>query len=151
MDRILVALAYIGLIATVSLSAMGSVIGCSLSGVAAIEAMRETDRSHGKFIGAAALPSTHAIFGIVLMFILRANISPATGGSIFAIGVLAGVARLFCGIYQGQCCAMAINVSIDKPDIFGKSLVPAGVVEGFAVFVFVMALVLSQDLNTTHQ
>lgn len=147
MDQILIGLAYVGLFATVSLSAIGSIIGCARSGVAAIGAMLETETGHGKFLGVAALPSTHAILGIVLMFILQQKTSAATGGAIFAIGVFAGAALLLCGAYQGNCCAMAINVSKSKPEVFGKSLAPAGIVEGFAVFVFVMALVLSQGLN----
>ncbi|KGF73405.1 ATP synthase subunit K [Neosynechococcus sphagnicola sy1] len=146
MDRILIGLAYLGLFSTVSLSAIGSIIGCAKSGVAAIGAMQETEAGHGKFLGVAALPSTHAILGIVLMFILQQKTSAETGAGVFAIGLFAGVALLMCGSYQGNCCAMAINASKSKPEIFGKSLAPAGIVEGFAVFVFVMALVLSQSL-----
>lgn len=147
MNQILLGFAYIGLFSVVSLSAVGSIIGCARSGMAAIGAMMETEGGHGKFLGVAALPSTHAILGIVLMFILQQKALPATGLGVFAIGVLAGVALLMCGTYQGNCCAMAINASKSKPEIFGKSLAPAGIVEGFAVFVFVMALVLSQSLK----
>ncbi|WP_313949411.1 ATP synthase subunit C [Leptolyngbya sp. FACHB-261] len=114
--------------------------------MAADGAMLEPETGHGKFLGVAALPSTQAVLGIVLMFILKQNITATSGWGIFAIGTLAGVALLVSGIYQGNCCAMAINVSKSKPEIFGKSLAPAGIVEGFAIFVFVMALVLSQSL-----
>lgn len=145
-DAIALGLAYIGLFGVVSLSAVGSVIGCARAGIAANRAMLESESGHGKFLGVAALPSTQAILGIVLMFILRQKLSPANGWGIFAISVLAGVALLMSGVYQGNCCAMAINVSKSKPEIFGKSLAPAGIVEGFAVFVFIMALVLSQGL-----
>lgn len=147
MDRIFLGLAYLGLFSAVSLSAVGSIIGCARSGIAAIGAMLETEGGHGKFLGVAALPSTHAILGIVLMFILQQKLTAPNGAGIFAIGLLSGVALLMCGTYQGNCCAMAINVSKSKPEIFGKSLAPAGIVEGFAVFVFVMALVLSQSLT----
>ncbi len=50
---------------------------------------------------------------------------------------------MFSAIYQGYCCASAINVSKSKPEVFGPVLAPAGIVEGFAVFAFVFALILA--------
>ena len=47
------------------------------------------------------------------------------------------------GILQGECCAAAINASKGKPAIFGLSVTPAAIVEGFAVFAFVFALIVS--------
>jgi V/A-type H+-transporting ATPase subunit K len=60
--------------------------------------------------------------------------------------VLAGLALLFSAVYQGRCCASAINAAKAKPEIFGLSLAPAAIVEGFAVFAFVFALVISAGL-----
>ena len=71
-----------------------------------------------------------------------AFVTGGTGG----IGVFAGLALLLSGIYQGRCCAASINASKNKPEIFGLSIAPAGIVEGFAVFAFVFALVLSGAL-----
>ena len=47
---------------------------------------------------------------------------------------------------QGACCASAINVSKSKPEVFGLSIAPAAIVEGFAVFAFVFALVVSAGI-----
>ena len=60
-----------------------------------------------------------------------------------AIGLLAGIALLVSGFAQGAACAAAINASKSKPEVFGISIAPAAVVEGFAVFAFVFALVLA--------
>jgi V/A-type H+-transporting ATPase subunit K len=49
-------------------------------------------------------------------------------------------------IRQGQCCASAINATKVKPEVFGLSLAPAAIVEGFAVFAFVFALVISAGI-----
>ena len=63
------------------------------------------------------LPSSQAIYGIVLMFILQQKIDPDTGftvnlaAGLFGIGLLAGIALLIGGVYQGMCCASAINAS----------------------------------------
>jgi V/A-type H+-transporting ATPase subunit K len=56
---------------------------------------------------------------------------------------LIALALLFIGILQGECCAAAINASKSKPAIFGLSVTPAAIVEGFAVFAFVFALIVS--------
>jgi V/A-type H+-transporting ATPase subunit K len=42
--------------------------------------------------------------------------------------------------------ASCIAASKDKPEIFGLSLAPAAIVEGYAVFVFVFALVLAGSI-----
>jgi len=65
---------------------------------------------------------------------------------LFGIGVFAGLALMYSGIYQGRACASAVNAAKAKPEIFGLSLAPAAIVEGFAVFAFVFALVISADL-----
>ena len=57
--------------------------------------------------------------------------------------VLGGLALLVSAFAQGNSCAAAINASKSKPEIFGISIAPAAVVEGFAVFAFAFALVLS--------
>ena len=66
-----------------------------------------------------------------------------TEAGLFGIGVLCGLALMFSAFFQGACCASAINVSKHKPEIFGLSVAPAAIVEGFAVFAFIFALVLS--------
>ena len=95
------------------------------------------------YVGVAVLPSTMVIYGIVVMFTLNRPVGPAASPGLFGIGVLAGVALLITAILQGECCAAAINASKSKPEIFGISVTPAAIVEGFAVFAFVFALVVS--------
>jgi V/A-type H+-transporting ATPase subunit K len=77
------------------------------------------------------------------MFTLNRPITTVNSPGIFAIGVLCGLALLFSAVYQGQCCASAIHAAKAKPEIFGLSVAPAAIVEGFAVFAFIFALVIS--------
>jgi V/A-type H+-transporting ATPase subunit K len=56
---------------------------------------------------------------------------------------MAGLALMLSAIRQGQACASAIHAAKTKPEIFGLALAPAAIVEGFAVFAFVFALVVS--------
>jgi V/A-type H+-transporting ATPase subunit K len=140
---LIILLGWIGIYSPVALSALGSAIGCTRAGKAAFGAMLEVDGGYGRYIGLAVLPSSIVIYGIVIMFTLNRTVAAATAPGLFAVGVLVGVALLFLAILQGECCAGAINASKGKPEIFGISITPAAIVEGFAVFAFVFALIVS--------
>jgi V/A-type H+-transporting ATPase subunit K len=139
-------LGWCGIYAPVALAALGSAIGCTRAGKAACGAMLEIDGGYGRYIGIAVLPSTMVIFGIVVMFTLNRPVGTETSPGLFAIGALSGVALLIIGSLQGDCCAAAINASKSKPTVFGLSITPAAIVEGFAVFAFVFALLVSGTL-----
>jgi V/A-type H+-transporting ATPase subunit K len=143
MNELVVALGWAGLFAPMALGAIGSVIGCAVAGQAAIGAMVDTDSGYGRYIGVSVMPSSQVIYGIVIMFSLQREVTPETAPALFGIGLLSGLALLFSAMRQGQACASAIHASKTKPEIFGLSLAPAAIVEGFAVFAFVFALVLA--------
>jgi len=142
MENLIIALGWIGVFAPMALGATGSIIGCARAGQAACGAMLETESGYGRFIGVSAMPSSQSIYGIVVMLTLSRSFSPANAAGIFAIGLLSGIALMASATYQGYCCASSINTSKSKTEVFGLSLAPAALVEGFAVFVFVFALVL---------
>ncbi len=146
MESMTLVLGWLGIFAPVALGAVGSIIGCARAGQAACGALLETETGHGRYIGISAMPSSQTIYGIVVMLTLNRAVDLDNAPGLFAIGVLSGVALMLSGIHQGNCCASAINVSKSKTSIFGLSIAPAAVVEGFAVFVFVFALVLSGGL-----
>lgn len=141
MSDFIISMGWIGIYAPVALGAVGSGIGCAIAGSASIGAMLDTESGYGRFIGMSVLPSTLVIYGIVIMFTLNRTVIPENGGALFAIGLLSGIAFLYVGIWQGKACASAIVAAKDKPEIFGISLAPAAIIEGFAVFAFVFALV----------
>lgn len=146
MTEMVVALGWAGIYAPMALGAIGSIIGCATAGQAAIGAMLETESGYGRYVGISAMPSSQVIYGIVVMFTLNRPVAAASASGLFGIGVLAGLALLFSAVYQGRCCASAINAAKAKPEIFGLSLAPAAIVEGFAVFAFIFALVLSAGI-----
>lgn len=146
MNELMIVLGWTGLFGVTALGAAGSMLGCATAGQAAIGAMLETDSGHGRFIGTSVLPSSQIIYAIVVMLTLEREVTAANGGGLFVIGVATGLALLVSGIRQGECCASAINAAKEKPDLLGLALGPAAVVEGFAVFVFVFALVISANV-----
>ncbi|MGN7610493.1 ATP synthase subunit C [Magnetococcales bacterium HHB-1] len=148
MNGFLIASGWLGMYAPMALGAIGSIIGCAIAGQAAIGAMLETEGGYGRFVGISAMPSSQVVYGIVVMFTLKRDIVAAQAPGIAAIGILVGLVLLFSAIHQGRCCASAINAAKAKPEVFGLSLAPAAMVEGFAVFAFIFALVLLAGLPT---
>ncbi len=143
MDDFILALGWVGVYAPLALGAVGSMVGVSRGGMAACGALLEVESGYGRFIGVSAMPSSQTIYGIVVMLTLNVGVTTENAPGIFAIGILAGVALMISGFAQGSACAAAINASKSKPEVFGISIAPAAVVEGFAVFAFVFALVLA--------
>ena len=146
MNDWVIALGWVGIYAPMALGTIASAVGCGIAGQASIGAMLETEGGYGRYIGISAFPSTMVIYGIVVMFTLNRDVTAANAGGLFGIGLLAGIALLMSGIWQGRACASAIQASKEKPAIFGLSLAPAAIIEGFAVFAFVFALVLSAGI-----
>ena len=143
MNEFMLALGWTGIYSPMAIGAIGSAIGCAIAGQAGIGAMLETEGGYGRYIGLSAFPSSMVIYGIVVMFTLNREVTPENAGALFGIGFFAGIAMLYAGIWQGRACAAAIHASKEKPEIFGLSLAPAAIIEGFAVFAFVFALVVS--------
>lgn len=143
MDVIVLLMGWIGIYSPVALAMLGSAIGCTRAGKAACGAILEVDGGYGRYIGLSVLPSSIAIYGIVIMFTLNRPVVAATSPGLFGVGALVGLALFFIGMLQGDCCAAAINASKGKPAIFGISVTPAAIVEGLAVFAFVFALIVS--------
>jgi V/A-type H+/Na+-transporting ATPase subunit K len=144
--EMILTLGWLGLYAPLALGAIGSMIGCLRGGMAACGAMLEAESGYGRFVGVAAMPSSQTIYGIVVTMAMPTAISVENAPGMFGLGFLAGSALLISAVAQGTACAAAINVSKSKPEVFGISLAPAALIEGFAVFAFVFALVLSGRL-----
>lgn len=143
MESLIMALGWLGMFAPLALGAAGSMIGCARAGMAACGAMLEVESGYGKFIGVGALPSSQTIYGIVVSLSFNRPLTLDNAPGLFGLGMLTGIALLISAATQGSACAASINASKSKPEVFGISIAPAAVIEGFAVFAFVFALVLS--------
>ncbi len=143
MDPFWIMLGWAGIYGPTALGALGSIIGCARAGQAACGAMIDVETGYGKLVGLSALPSSQIIYGIVVMFSLNRQVSVDNAPGLFAVGILVGVVLLLSAMFQGLLCAAAINASKTKPEIYGLSLAPVAIVEGFAVFAFIFALVVA--------
>ncbi|MBN2478863.1 MAG: ATP synthase subunit C [Parachlamydiales bacterium] len=126
------------------LGCLGSSIGCGIAGMASHGVMTHTDEGHGKFIGLSAMPASQSIYGFVLMILMKNSILAGTVSAMSAIGIalFAGLAIMISSIYQGKAAATAIQASAKQPAIFGKCAAALGIIESFALFAFVFAILL---------
>ncbi|KPK62731.1 MAG: ATP synthase subunit K [Gemmatimonas sp. SG8_38_2] len=148
MEPLVLTTGWIGIFAPLALGAIGSMIGVGRGGLAAAGAMLEVESGYGRFVPVAAMPSSQTIYGIVVMLTLNRPTTLGNSPGLFVLGSLTGVALLISAMAQGSACAASINASKSKPEVFGISIAPAAVIEGFAVFVFVFALVLAGTIPT---
>lgn len=138
---------WLGIFLPLVLGAIGSMIGVGRGGLAAAGAMLEAEEGYGRFVGVSAMPSSQTIYGIVVTLTLNRPVTVDNAPALLVLGSLTGLALLVSGFAQGSACAAAINASKSKAEVFGISIAPAAVIEGFAVFVFVFALVLSGSIT----
>ena len=148
MEPLILTTGWLGIFSPLALGAIGSMIGVGRGGLAAAGAMLEVESGYGRFVGVAAMPSSQTIYGIVVMLTLQRTVTVGNSPGLFVLGSLSGVALLISAMAQGSACAASINASKSKPEVFGISIAPAAVIEGFAVFVFVFALVLAESIPT---
>ncbi|MBN4066890.1 ATP synthase subunit C [Simkania negevensis] len=126
------------------LSCLGSAIGCGIAGMASHAVMSRVEEGHGKFIGMSAAPSSQSIYGFILMLLMAQSVKAGELGALSAIGIgfASGLAIMVSAIYQGKCAASGIQASAREPAIFGKCFAAVGIVESFALFAFVFALLI---------
>lgn len=134
----------VGPVLALGISAMGSSIGCYIAGSASHAAMSRMEEGHGKFIALAAAPSSQMIYGFILMLFMRDAIHAGTLAPFAGVvmGLLIGAALAVSAIYQGMVCATGIQATAKQPNLFGKCSVAVGIIESFALFSFVFALML---------
>ena len=142
MESVILLLGWAGVFLPTALGAIGSMIGCARAGQAACGALLDVESGYGRFVGVSALPSSQTIYGIVVTMQFNRAVTSESAPGLFALGALVGIALLSSAMLQGACCASAINTTKSKPEVFGLSIAPAAIVEGFAVFAFIFAMII---------
>lgn len=123
-----IVLAYIGIGLMVGLSGIGSIYGVSISGNAAIGAMKKDASSFGNYMVLSALPSTQGLYGFVGFFMMQpmvtsGNVDWVAAATVFGAGLAMGLAGLFSGIRQGQVCASGIAAIGSGYKVFANTMI----------------------------
>lgn len=140
-------LAAIGLGLMVGLAGVGSAMGTSKGGCAALGALKKKSDAFGSYMIFAALPGTQGLYGFGAFFIilpsLTAEMSVLKGAAILVAGLALGIAGLFSGSYQGEVCANAISSIASGEDVFGKGMILAVFPELYAIIAFAAAFLVT--------
>ena len=138
MENLIVA--YVGIAIMIGLSGIGSAYGVTITGNAAIGALKKTDK-FGNFLVLTALPGTQGLYGFagyfmfqIIFSVLTPEITAMQAAAVFGSGLAMGIVGLLSAIRQGQVCANGIVAIGQGHDVFGKTLI-------FAVFPELYAIV----------
>lgn len=134
----------IGPAIAMGLGCFASCIGCGIAGMACHAIMSRVEEGHAKFIALSAIPASQSIYGLILMVMMKSAIHAGTlsGPAGIGIGFFTGIVFIASSVCQGKCCVTAIQASAKQPAVYGKTLASITIIESFALFAFVFALLL---------
>ncbi|TLX75220.1 V-type ATP synthase subunit K [Labilibacter sediminis] len=142
-----IVLAYIGIGLMVGLSGIGSIYGVSISGNAAIGAMKKDASSFGNYMVLSALPSTQGLYGFVGYFVMstlfQGNVDWTVAAAVFGAGLAMGLAGLFSGIRQGQVCASGIAAIGSGHKVFANTMILGVFPELYAILGLLVVILIN--------
>ncbi|RCX17485.1 V/A-type H+-transporting ATPase subunit K [Anaerobacterium chartisolvens] len=125
---------------------MGSAKGVGIAGEAGAGVLTEDPGKFGPVMVMEALPSTQAIYGFVIAFLIIGNVGAGItlqeGLFLFAAGIPVGLVGLMSGIYQGRVAAAGINMIAKRSDSMGRAIILALMVEMFAIIAFIVSILM---------
>lgn len=139
-------LAYLGAAIAFFVAGMGSSKGVGIAGQAGSGVLAEDTRKFGSVVVLEALPSTQAIYGFVIAFMIIGNINPAItmqeGFRLLIAGLPVGMVGLVSAIFQGKVAAAGIQMIAKQPKATGQAITLALMVEMFAIISLVVSILM---------
>ncbi len=139
-------LAYLGAAIAFFVAGIGSSQGVGIAGQAGSGVLAEDTRKFGSVVVLEALPSTQAIYGFVIAFMIIGNINPALtiqeGFRLLIAGLPVGMVGLVSAIFQGKVAAAGIQMISKQPKATGQAITLALMVEMFAIISLVVSILM---------
>lgn len=130
-------LAYIGIGLMVGLCGIGSAYGVTITGNAAVGALKKNPDAFGNYIVLSALPGTQGLYGFLGFFLFQgqlvADMSWGAAAAVFGGSLALALTGLVTAIRQGEVCANGISGIGSGYDVFGKTLILAVFPELYAI------------------
>lgn len=142
-------LAYLGVALMVGLTGVGSCIGVTICGNAAVGSLKKNPDALGQYIGLTALPSSQGLYGFVGFFLANGAIgklaeagtlTPLAAWAILGVGLALGVVGLFSAVRQAQVCANGIQAIANGHNVFGGTMVVAVFPELYAILALLVTI-----------
>lgn len=154
-------LSFLGIVLMVALTGIGSSIGVTICGNAAVGAMKKNPDSLGQYIGLAALPSSQGLYGFVGFFMAKsaldklvaagpagtpAPVSPFAGWAILGAGIILGVVGAYSSVRQAHVCANGIQAIGNGENVFSATMVMAVFPELYSILALLVAILTVSSL-----
>lgn len=138
--------ALLGAAAAFLIAGIGSSKGVGLAGQSGAGVLAEDPKKFGSVMILEALPSTQAIYGFVIAFLIIGNITDSMtvqdGLYLFAAGLPVGIVGLVSGIFQGKVSAAGIQMIAKRPEGMGSAITLALMVEMFAILGLIVSILM---------
>lgn len=139
-------LAYLGAVIAFLLAGFGSSRGVGLAGQTGAGVLTEDPSKFGSVMLLQALPSTQAIYGFVIAFLIIGKVDSAMalqdGLRLLSAGLPAGIIGLFSAIYQGKVSTAGIQLISKRPEALGSAITLALMVEMFAILALIVSILM---------
>jgi len=125
---------------------IGSSKGVGIAGQVGAGVLSEDPSKFGSVMILEALPSTQAIYGFVIAFLIIGKIDPSLtltqGLHLFAAALPVGIVGCISAIYQGKVAASGIQLISKHPEAIGSAITLALMVEMFAILSLIVSILL---------
>ncbi|HIQ63211.1 MAG: V-type ATP synthase subunit K [Christensenellales bacterium] len=144
-------LALAGAACAALVSGIGSAKGVGMAGEASAGVVSENPEVFGKCLVLQLLPGTQGIYGFLIAFIvlLKTNFLggmvplTTTQGLLIFVGCMpVAIVGLISAIYQGRVASSAINMVAVRPELSGRGITMAVMVETYAVFALLTSFLM---------
>lgn len=115
------------------LAGIGSSIGTTIAGNAAIGALKKDSSKSSGYMILSALPATQGLYGFLAFLLHFSSVTPETGLLWFGVGLGVGLVCLFSAIRQGQVCANGIVGMAQGHDVQTNTMIYAALPEFYAI------------------
>ncbi len=134
------------------LSGIGSAIGVGRAGQASAGIVAEQPERFGNCLVLQLLPGSQGIYGLIIAFFILMNTSilgdasivltNAQGLSMLVASLPIAFGGLFSAIQQSKVACSGINMLAKRPDGFGNAMMLTLMVETYALFAFLLSLLM---------
>ncbi len=125
---------------------IGSSRGVGTAGQVGAGVLSEDPSKFGAVMIMEALPSTQAIYGFVIAFLIIGQIDPsmtvAQGLNLLAAALPMGIVGCISAIYQGKVAAAGIQMLSKHPEALGSAITLALMVEMFAILALIVSILM---------
>ena len=129
-------LGYLGMGLMLGLAGIGSCLGTTIAGNAAVGALKKDSSKSSGYMILSALPATQGLYGF-LAFLLHFGKVADNGILWFGVGIGVGIVCLFSAIRQGQVCANGIVGMSQGHDVQTNTMIYAALPEFYAILALV--------------